>query len=149
MLSFLTSTCDKISGILMLQSPLQNQAECGTSLEISICSASPSLSCFPHSLTGFSLGGLPYSITYTQTLVSGTPWRRMLAAWGNWLGHPRSYLLPQGPRTSTSMAHIWLAHSLGSSGLENQLCVNTLYGKNHGTHNSLQPQFCSLINKAK
>lgn len=39
----------------MLQSSLQDQAESETSLEISTSSASsPSLSCFPHSLTGFS-----------------------------------------------------------------------------------------------
>lgn len=70
-------------------------------------------------------------------------------AWGNWLGHPRSCFLPQGPRTSMPMAPVWLPHSLGCSGPESRFCVDTLCGGNPGTHNHLQPQLCSLFNKAR
>lgn len=85
-----------------------------------------------------------FSLRHTKIPVSGILWRKMLDAWGHWTGYPTSYLLSQGPRTSIPTAHSW-----GISGLENQFCVNTLCAKNHGTCNSLQPQACWPISKAR
>lgn len=62
---------------------------------------------------------------------------------------------PEFPSSSPStkdiktMTQIWLAHSLRSSGPETSFVSIHCVARINGTHDSLQPQSCSLINKAR